>query len=320
MASNRPTRNKRAEKQHKQSVSEVEEKENSSGSDFEDELKNQKVKIPSSDDDVRKSRTGSRRDYQKTNKEKMSSGTAGDNQSFGCSAQCGFCGTVLPNIYLLDKHIQSKHQDLDDIIYKSIPRDGKRGGKPLKCKHCPYETLEDTFLQEHIKTNHGTEGSFTEVLVPIESEQECGSIDKSDAHTTTMKEGDGDNLAKWGNIKDWKDSNDFGELKTQKTALQKRLTILNQCIFNMIDPDEVAKKYDLGELGRKSIESWAQEAGRQLPTFRQFQLFKDAKTILGHPLDKFMRCEKCMDPFEQLDLAVLIEHIKTCHITTSMTI
>ena len=338
MASNRPTRNKRAEKQHKQSVSEVEEKENSSGSDFEDELKNQKVKIPSNDDDdfshkviVRKSRTGSRRDYQKTNKEKMSSGTAGDNQSFGCSAQCGFCGTVLPNIDLLDKHIQSKHQDLDDIIYKSIPRDGRRGGKPgkshsLKCKHCPYETLEDTFLQEHIKTNHGTEGSFTEVLVPIESEQECGSIDKSDAHTTTMKEGDGDNLAKWGNIKDWKDSNDFGELKTQKTALQKRLlkytraTILNQCIFNMIDPDEVAKKYDLGELGRKSIESWAQEAGRQLPTFRQFQLFKDAKTILGHPLDKFMRCEKCMDPFEQLDLAVLMEHIKTCHITTSMII
>ena len=322
MASNRPTRD-RAKKQYKESVSEVKEKENSSGSDFEDELNDQ---ISSSDDDdfshkfiVRKSRTAPRRDYQK------SSGTAGDNQSFGCSAQCGFCGTVLPNIDLLDKHIQSKHQDGNDTIYKSIPRDGRRGGKPVKshllqCKHCLYETLDDTFLQEHIKTNHGTEGSFTEVLVPIESEQDNGPIDKSDAHTTTMKEGDGDNLAKWGNIKDWKDSNDFGELKTQKTALQKRLTILNQCIFNMIDPDEVAKKYDLGELGRKSIESWAQEAGRQLPTFRQFQLFKDAKTILGHPLDKFIRCEKCMDPFEQLDLAVLIEHIKTCHITTSMTI
>ena len=333
MASNRPIRNKRAKKQYKESVSEVEKKENSSGSDFEDELKNQKSKISSSDDDdfsykfvKNKSRTASRRDYQKnyyqTSKEKMSNGTAGDNQSFGCSAQCGFCGTVLPNIDLLDKHIQSKHQDGNDIIYKSIPRDGRRDGKPgkshsLKCKHCPYETLEDNFLQEHIKTNHGTEGSFTEVLVPIESEH---PIDKSDAHTTTMKEGDGDNLAKWGNIKDWKDSNDFGELKTQKTALQKRLTILNQCIFNMIDPDEVAKKYDLGELGRKSIESWAQEAGRQLPTFRQFQLFKDAKTILGHPLDKFMRCEKCMDPFEQLDMAALIEHIKTCHITTRMTI
>ena len=333
MASNRPIRNKRAKKQHKESVSEVEEKENSSGSDFEDELKNQKIRISSSDDDdfskkfvVRKSRTASQRDHQKncyqTNKEKMNSGTTGDSQSFGCSAQCGFCGTVLPNIDLLDKHIQSKHQNIDDIIYKSIPRDGRRDGKPgkshpLKCKHCPYETLEDNFLQEHIKTNHGTEGSFTEVLVPIESEH---PIDKSDAHTTTMKEGDGDNLAKWGNIKDWKDSNDFGELKTQKTALQKRLTILNQCIFNMIDPDEVAKKYDLGELGRKSIESWAQEAGRQLPTFRQFQLFKDAKKILGHPLDKFIRCEKCMDPFEQLDMAALIEHIKTCHITTSMTI
>ena len=321
MASNRPIRNKRAKKQHKESVSEVEEKENSSGSDFEDKLKNQKSKISSSDDDdfsykfvKNKSRTASRRDYQ--------SSTAGRSQSFGCSAQCGFCGTVLPNIDLLDKHIQSKHQNIDDIIYKSIPRDGRRDGKPgkshsLKCKHCPYETLEDNFLQEHIKTNHGTEGSFTEVLVPIESEH---PIDKSDAHTTTMKEGDGDNLAKWGNIKDWKDSNDFGELKTQKTALQKRLTILNQCIFNMIDPDEVAKKYDLGELGRKSIENWAQEAGRQLPTFRQFQLFKDAKTILGHPLDKFMRCEKCMDPFEQLDMAALIEHIKTCHITTRMTI
>ena len=324
MASNRPIRNKRAKKQYKESVSEVEKKENSSGSDFEDELKNQKSKISSSDDDdfsykfiKRKSRTASRRDYQ--------SSTAGRSQSFGCSAQCGFCGTVLPNIDLLDKHIQSKHQDGDDMIYKSIPRDGRRDGKPgkshsLKCKHCPYETLDDNFLQEHIKTNHGTEGSFTEVLVPIESEQDNGPIGKIDAHTTTMKEGDGDNLAKWGNIKDWKDSNDFGELKTQKTALQKRLTILNQCIFNMIDPDEVAKKYDLGELGRKSIETWAQEAGRQLPTFCQFQLFKDAKIILGHPLDKFIRCEKCMDPFEQLDLAVLIEHIKTCHITTSMTI
>ena len=190
MASNRPTRDKRAKKQYKESVSEVKEKENFSGSDFEDELNDQ---ISSSEDDdfshkfiVRKSRTASRRDYQK------SSGTAGDNQSFGCSAQCGFCGTVLPNIDLLDKHIQSKHQDGNDTIYKSIPRDGRRGGKPVKshllqCKHCLYETLDDTFLQEHIKTNHGTEGSFTEVLVPIESEQECGSIDKSDDPTTTMK-------------------------------------------------------------------------------------------------------------------------------------
>ena len=175
--------------------------------------------------------------------------------------------------------------------------------------------MDDTFLQEHIKTNHGTEGSFTEVLLPIESEQESGPIDKSDDHTTTTIKGDGHNLAKWGNIKDWKDSNDFtttGELKTQI-----RLKILDQCIFNMIDPDEVAKKYGVG---RKSIQSWAQEAGRQLPTFRQFQLFKDAKAILGHPLDTFIRCEKCMDPFEQLDLAVLIEHIKTSHITTSMII
>ena len=199
MASNRPTRDKRAKKQYKESVSEV--KENSSGSDFEDELNDQ---ISSSEDDdfshkfiVRKSRTASRRDYQKNyyqpNEEKMSSGSAEDNQSFGCSAQCGFCGTVLPNIDLLDKHIQSKHQDGDDIIsksfYTSIPRklNGRRGGvksHSLKCKHCLYETLDDTFLQEHIKTNHGTEGSFTEVLVPIESEQECGSIDD---HTTTMK-------------------------------------------------------------------------------------------------------------------------------------
>ena len=125
--------------------------------------------------------------------------------------------------------------------------------------------------------------------------------------------GDWHNLAKWGNIKDWKDTNPFtltGELKTQ---------FLDQCISNMIDPVEVAKKFEFG-VGRKSIQRWAQEAGRQLPTFRQFQLFKDAKTILGHPLDTFIRCEKCIDPFEQLDLAVLIEHIKTCHITTSMTI
>ena len=194
MASNRPTRDKRAKKQYKESVSEVKEKENSSGSDFEDELNDQ---ISSSEDDdfshkfiVRKSRTAPRRDYQK------SSGTAGDNQSFGCSAQCGFCGTVLPNIDLLDKHIQSKHQDGDDIIsksfYTSIPRklNGRRGGvksHSLKCKHCLYETMDDTFLQEHIKTNHGTEGSFTEVLVPIESEQESGPMDKSDDPTTTMK-------------------------------------------------------------------------------------------------------------------------------------
>ena len=128
--------------------------------------------------------------------------------------------------------------------------------------------------------------------------------------------GDLNNLAKWGNIKDWKDSNDFeptGELKTQR-----RLTLLDQCIFNMIDPDEVAKKYGLG---RKFIQRWAQESGRQLPTVHQFQLFKDAKTTLGDQIDTFTRCEeKCMDLFEQLDLAGLIEHIKACHITTSMII
>ena len=122
--------------------------------------------------------------------------------------------------------------------------------------------------------------------------------------------GDWQNLAKWGFH-----SNDFAP--SGKLKIQKKLTILDQCIFNMIDPYEVAKKYGVS---RKSIQSWAHESGRQLPTYDQFQLFKDAKARLGDPLDTFTRCEKCMDPFEKLDLFALIEHIKTSHITTSMII